>query len=1661
MNKIREQLCPAWLSLLLGAVVIAALVAAYPRADVHTRSLSTQQASMISVAYLEAWLLVEPDSPAYLESLAMQYLELGRWQSALGASRRFSQAAQDDTGKRKALFLELVATEQMAYALPEDAPERELGVNRVAAILGEAAGLSWNIAAMRSLAEKARTAGADDAMVRFYQKLAQTDTENSARWQARLGEVALATQAYETAAFSFFSAYETAVLFDEKRHYFIRALQVLESAGKVEQACAEAQQRLGVLASDSQTLRYLLTLARQANRGDLAAVYARSLLKAVGGPRQQARGRDASIVLVAAHASALSHDAGTDMAALEEEYKLVYQTFIESGALDDAEQVARMALDAGLDRLAWSANLARAAQWNQHPGVALEHWLWYAQASNDQEAWRQVLALAPAQDDDDAYLLAWMRQHAETSEGASGTQAGLNALAAEYMRAGRWTSMLRVIERLKPLGDGQARQRVMMLEIMALEQHAYEFEPGDPRREALMHRLHATMEGSLPLPLDPSSMEWLAQKAEATGADAVAERYYSRLAAEDSGNAAHWLGKRGDFALGRQAYEDAAEAYFSAREAAQDRDEQRRYFQAGLGAFVAGGKVGQACEAGERRAGDLMDDPATLRYLIDLARQAHRTDLMTRYARALIQTRQEDRAGSSRIGLVWSDMGGASMQAGFWRGGLPVRHADFRPSDAAGRFMAENAAGMSENQEGDVDDLDIAFQAFVESRQLSDAERTAQRALDEGRDPQVWGPRLAQVAEWNGNPRTALRHWLQYAQASGNEQAWANVLVLSMQLNDNAAQLAALKHMSARAPGDLELLDQVVHAYELLGQPEAGLAYLKSRAQGSLRTPMLERYADLAERSGNDEAARQAYEALGGSGANAWQYAMRLASMDYAQGDLAGALARLRDARDQAGRGPETVPYWRLYSELARLARSREDAGFAHEGLLETGQANDADLNALAYLYELSPIDGGRLAEAQFRKDGSPAALQSALRMYASVRAWGRIEQLLRALPPEQRGFFAHSGQLLSARADYYIGTQRWEAALADLRAAANMPDADDYVRVAYLWTLTWFGTEAELRKAVHRWRKAAQTHASYWDVLAAAQMRLGNPVSAAHYLRRQRLSSGDDPLWLMMLADAEEASGHVERAWRIRRQAWKLLREKAPLGQDLEASGAAEGGAWDLFGPTPQDARHRNAARIALSQQLANGDYSRALLVKLLRQEIRSPEQAELTRSLLGDKASLPALDEVVPSTADGGRNRREPIGPVLRDAVLAWALGGEHDSLARAWLTRRYADRLLSPVDAEVTLALMEGDPVELGILLDDRRKNIPVESRVDALAAVGRIPEAQMLAFDAMDGAPESDARYQAMADLLMRDRPAMGMDVEHVDNDSLKYLQTSVTGGLKLTNRWGIGMEAIDRRQKTTDQDVLAWVPSHDRELNLTLSDTTPERKLSMTVGVRNASETFHTVSLRADLNRQGAFKTSFLLGLNQFTDASQLLQAGGAKDLAQVSWQWDSGARWFLWGSAQANRLLDQDRTYIGRGLEVSGDLGYRFLLSHPDWSVRLTAAHGTYSASGNTIHRMRRLLPSGHSLSASEIVPEDFTQYGVIVGFGSSDQNAYWRRWRLFLDAGYVHDSKEGWGALVNFGAGGSVFGGDHLHVFYSHTAARQGDGSSMSRIGLSYRLFF
>lgn len=1662
-----------WVSVLIACVVIATLAAAHPRADTRSRDPSTHQASQVSVAYLEAWLSVRPDSVLYLESLAMQYLELGRWQAALTVSRRLSALAQDDQDRQKAFFMQLVATEQMVYAESQGTPERAEKEQHLASILKQTTELSWTVSAMRALAEKARAAGVDDVMVSFYQRLATADVGNGARWQARLGEVALATQAYETAAFSYFLAYDLATIADEKRLYFIKALQVLESADRIPQACSEAEARLGTLATDRQTLRYLVTLARKANRGDLVTRYARALLESRGGSAVTRATEASPVMFVRAGTADARWDAGPDTATLEGEYQLIYQAFIESSALDDAEKVARMALERGLDATVWSSRLAQAAQWNNHPETALEYWLVHARAVDTEGAWRRVLEQAPGLDDDEAYLTAWQRLKALQTGASPDIADAMRALVADYMKAGHWAATLRVLDRLKALEGGLEQQNALLLEITALERHAYEFDSGTPQRIALLRRLHDVMERTLVEQWDMPIMKWIAQKAKDTGANTTAMHYYRRLVVQDAAHAAAWQEKLGDLALSQQAYEEAASAYFAAQAVADSRQEKIRLFQSGLGAYVAGGKVERACEEGERRAGDLLDDPATLRYLINLARQAHRTDLMTRYARELIKVTQHGRRSERYPEMARNDWrAGYGQVVSFDGYSAPRIHADYRVANPAVRYFISDASGVVPAVAADEQaaDLEIAFRAFVESRQLDDAQSTARQALEQGLDPLVWQPRLAQVAEWRSQPQTALRNWLAYAQASDDAQAWVSVLRLSSQLNDAAARLAALRFMAARSPDDMDLLDQVVGAFELLGQPEAGLAYLKGRAHGHLRVPMMERYARLAARSGNDGAARAAYESLQEFGPHPHVYALGLASMAYAQGDLTGALSTLRAVRDNVGEGPETSAYWRLYRELAALQQSGEDADFASRRLLATEAASDSDLNALTYLYARYPIDGARIAETQFHRDGSPDALLAALRLYTMAHAWARIDVLMNGLTAGQRDYFGRSAHLLAARADYYARTQRWEAALADLRTAIQVGDATDDIRIAYLWMLVEFGTVDEIRMALHRWRQDAGVNSEYWGVLAALEMRLGNALTAAHYLRNQRLSHGDDPLWLIALANAEEASGYAERAWTLRRTAWKRLREKAQSQRVDTAENAQTYSASDLFRPPAPMRRSLEGAEVALSQGLANGDYSKALLIAYLEREGRTPESRELSRSILADTAGLPPLQEVMPEAAIGSADAEVPdgrarpalsIGDTAKEVVLAWALSAEQYDLARVWLARQYADHLLKPVNAEVTLALEARDKAALNSLLDDGRKNLSIENRIQALTMAGRQNEAQELAFSAMEGAPDNDERHQLMAETLMPDRPAVGFDVVYADSDPLKSVLTSIMGEMKLTNRWGIGFEMINRKQSTSDRDVLAWVPAHDRELAFKLQNITPDRKFTLIVGARDALDGFLTASLRADLNRQSEFKASVVLGLNQFTDLSQTLQVGGVKDLAEVSMQWDPDSRWFFWGSAQASRLLDQKRVQIGRGLEFTADIGYRLFASHPDWSIRLTAARGMYSASGNQIESLRRILPEEASVAATDIIPRNFTQYGVMVGFGVGDQNAYWRRWRMFMDAGYVRDSNEGWGPLVNVGVAGSVVGKDHLRLFYQYTAARQGDGRASTQIGLSYRLFF
>ena len=102
-----------------------------------------------------------------------------------------------------------------------------------------------------------------------------------------------------------------------------------------------------------------------------------------------------------------------------------------------------------------------------------------------------------------------------------------------------------------------------------------------------------------------------------------------------------------------------------------------------------------------------------------------------------------------------------------------------------------------------------------------------------------------------------------------------------------------LRYQASRQPGDMKLLDQIIAAYERLGEPVEGLAYLNSIARGAHRQMVLERYANLAERAGKDDQAYDTYVRLQKEfGPNA-QYALKLANILYVRGQFEQALNSL------------------------------------------------------------------------------------------------------------------------------------------------------------------------------------------------------------------------------------------------------------------------------------------------------------------------------------------------------------------------------------------------------------------------------------------------------------------------------------------------------------------------------------------------------------------------------------------------------------------------------------------------------------------------------------------------------------------------------------------------------------------------------------------------
>lgn len=1268
-----------------------------------------------------------------------------------------------------------------------------------------------------------------------------------------------------------------------------------------------------------------------------------------------------------------------------------------------------------------------------------------------------------------AYLEAWLRSQPTDP-------VYLKALGEQYLGLGRIDDAQAVARRLAALGTPEEHRAADYLDLRCELLRTFAARPDSPERAAHTAKAQALLGAMIPETRDATRLQWLAKQALAVNAPGIAARYSERLIAVDPERRLHWQREAARQYLATGAYREAAAGYFAAQAIATTPADARRNFIAAVRALQAGNLLDAALAQGDAHLGALAGDRATLEVMLELARAANRPELVQRYARALMPfvTQSEPEAGKIRLAaahVTAAAPAGRAPQQAKWRRLPGIERFERVRSDRAFQALIETgfeadpasarpvrllrvsapAPAAAGAQPAD-DQLALTlYQSFLEANDLANAETVAARQAQRAGAAPEWRKRLAQVQEWHNEPMAALQSWLAYAKATDDPEAWRNVQRIAPMLNDDDAYVQSLVHASDAAPANLALVDDVIAAYERLGRPNDGLAFLKARANGARTEEMLRRYAWLSQRNGNYDDALATYQKLQQAAPRNTDYAERSANLLYQRGDYVDALNALKRAEPYAG-DADTL-YWRTYSQLARLLQDDADTDRAYRHLLTNPATESDDFVTMNFFYAPYPIDAARTATRQFRKTGEVQALRDALNYYVAAHALDETGKLLASLTPEQLASAARDAGFLAARAEYERQTGRLDAALADLRRAVSMPGTSTETIAAYLWMVVDAGTEDELRAALKRWRDNSLDDEMLWGPYAAGEMQLNRPEAALAYLRRQAVTSGNDPLWLLTYADAQDMAGRTALAWSMRRRVWlALLHEESAGGRE-----AGEKKRLVLPARSEWEAKQQLRGRRALlAQLLESGDTAAHLLNALTNTDTRAPDDAS-SRSLLGNAAGVDPL----PAPQERDAQYQKLQRSVARDVAVAWALSLERNDVAKRWLSRRYATDLSSQRNEQLTIALAEENAQQVTQILDTRSASLTLYTRIDAENFVDRQGAAQAHAFAGLDGAPYDDQLHERLVDTSLFWDQSIGTSIESYIEHPLDYVQQTVSASLKLTDHYLTGLLGIQRWLRSADTTQLVNVDSVDRQASFFVRRQTNDSTVNASFGRRDGLDSFYTFRLDGSTGNGSPLTLSGSIARNADADETQTLFVGGMKDLVTGSLLWQFDPRWSLNASLEADRFYSQARNLVGTGSVQQAEVDYKIRTEYPDYTLRFVAAHGGYNDSGTPDALLARIVPASDGpLSAATFMPNSYTQFGAYVGFGNDLAERYTHAWRPYLDLGIVHDTVQGWGLNADIGIAGSVFGGDHAAIYFEHEHLAQ-NGSELTMIGARYRWLY
>lgn len=568
----RQRLTSPGTLLGIAIAVVLTLVLIFPgRGILTTNTVRQAKPDAVSLTYLANLARQEPNNPSIRFKLAEEHLKLGKIAEARAALEPLYNSP-DSAVRQRARLEDLKLQMQQLQAMPPGSKERAKETERMRQEVVAMTQYQWDTAGLTELADVAGQLGARKVRAEIYLRIVKTDNKITREWIDQAAQKVLGDSEYLTAAELHFAAMERSVSIEDRRHHFTSAIKAYQAGNMGREALLAAETRMGPLATDDETLLFMIKLARAANDLKRAQVYAKRLLRMSHEGRLMHWLRAIADFAVPA---ALAADAAPGAvpappkpepprpeiakgmrAYNAENYQTAYEIFLANKNLDDAYRVARAAVTQVPNDMRWRERLAQVAEWSGRPGEALEHWLFIARRTGQGTAWQSVMRTAPGLFEDEALLEA-LRYQAGTT--ASLTDDQWRAVVDAYERVGRPREGIEFLER-----EMKRSPRPVLLESVAylkersgdvdgaIEAYQRVIRQSGPTTERIttlatlliargqFKQAYDLLEGYRPKmpPEDAEYLRLLAEIADRLQDDAASQVAYERLAAHPKAEAA-------------------------------------------------------------------------------------------------------------------------------------------------------------------------------------------------------------------------------------------------------------------------------------------------------------------------------------------------------------------------------------------------------------------------------------------------------------------------------------------------------------------------------------------------------------------------------------------------------------------------------------------------------------------------------------------------------------------------------------------------------------------------------------------------------------------------------------------------------------------------------------------------------------------------------------------------------------------------------------------------------------------------------------------------------------------------------------------------------------------------------------------------------------------